>query len=345
MKNFNWLIITFVIIIFAFIGCSNTIKNNEDKAVTAKKQNDNGVHILRFDKQVYQYLLNPSEEKEDSLKTLYPDLLQALSLSIANAAMESDSTQVFEVLRSYFSHPMLMGMYKDALAVSDSYLSEYEKKLTKAKDIAMDYLPRYNMPQYAMHISGFKENVIVLDDVISLSVERYLGTDYPLYTQFFEPYQIQQMTPEFVVRDYLTAWLMSNVVRQDASTKPTLLSAMVDEGKIKYILSQLLPDNSPEYIIGYTAQQMAWCKDNEKDVWQNILKQNQLFTIDYMIISRYIHDAAYTLPVGRQSPGHLGVWIGWQIVNEYMKKTDASIEELLHADSRNILKVSKYNPN
>ena len=345
MNNFSKFITSLAIISVAFVSCSNTIKKDGETNSSGVKKTKDAVSIDRFDEQVYQYLQNPTKEKEDSLNAQYSDLLQALSLSIANASMETDSTQVFEVLRVYFAHPMLMRIYKDALDTSTNNLSGYESKLSKAKQQAEDYLPKYQMPKFAMHVSGFKENVIVLDDVISLSTERYLGTDYKQYAQFFEPYQIQQMAPEFVVRDYLTAWLMSSVVSQNGNEKPTLLSAIVNEGKTKYILSLLLPGDNVENIMGYNQSQIDWCKNNEKEVWGNILKQNQLFTTDYIVISKYIHDAPFTAPVGRQSPGRMGAWLGWQIVNEYMAKSSVSVDELLRANAKDILKISKFDPN
>jgi hypothetical protein len=44
------------------------------------------------------------------------------------------------------------------------------------------------------------------------------------------------------------------------------------------------------------------------------------------------------------SPGRIGVWMGWQIVNSYMKHNDVSLQELLKIDEDIIFTKSKYKP-
>lgn len=79
------------------------------------------------------------------------------------------------------------------------------------------------------------------------------------------------MQPEDIVKDYIKAWLISDVIKP--ADNETLLSAMIDEGKVLYALSILLPGEDADNLIGYTFQQSAWCKNNEKDIWQKIVKK------------------------------------------------------------------------
>ena len=335
MKNISWSIILFI----AFIGCSKTVKSN----MNSEKQN-NKISILRFDKDLYQYLKAPSNSLEDSLNNKYPNLGKTLSLSVSNSYLPNDSDQTYTILRNYFSHPALMNIYYDASFRVYNNVNSFEDALHKVQNRIHEYMPTQKLPRLAMHVSGFKENVIVLNGLISLSCDKYLGSEYPAYQSFFEPYQRQQMTPEYIVRDYLKAWLVSDIVKQNDHHKTSLLTSIIHEGKILYILSQLLPDVPNRIIIGYTDQQLTWNQENEKNIWNAIIKQNHLYTTDYLIISKYILDAPFTSTISAQSPGRSGAWVGWQIVNEYIKKTNTSIEELLTADAATILKLSKYNP-
>ena len=125
---------------------------------------------------------------------------------------------------------------------------------------------------------------------------------------------------------------------------PTLLSAMINEGKILYALSVLLPQKDRDDLIGYTTTQSAWCKENEKEIWKSIVKQNYLFSTDNMVITRFINDAAYTAPISQLAPGRVGCWIGWQIVEKYAKRKGVSLQEAVNTDAQVILKESKYNP-
>ncbi|MEZ5023093.1 MAG: hypothetical protein R2728_07510 [Chitinophagales bacterium] len=47
-----------------------------------------------------------------------------------------------------------------------------------------------------------------------------------------------------------------------------------------------------------------------------------------------------------ESPSKIGIWLGWQIVNEYMgRNKGTSLDELLQMnDSQELLRKSKYKP-
>lgn len=330
MKSISCLIF---FILMPLIGCSGT--TNHKSSDTTQYQ----VSIMRFDKDFYNYLQQPSKQLEDSLTIKYATLLPAFVSITDNGG---DSIYFTSSLREYFSHPVLKKIYQDAL-LTFADVSPYEAQLTQANQLIGENFQGKQLPALSMHVSGFKENVIVFDNLISISTDKYLGSEYPAYQEFFQGYQRQQMQPDFVVRDYLKAWLMSDLIKTTID-QPTLLSAMVQEGKILYALSVLLPNDEAKNLIGYTTEQMNWVKENEKDIWKTIVKKSNLFTTDHMLITRYINDAPYTMPISQQSPGRVGCWIGWQIVDQYAKKSGATLQDILKLDAQTILKEAKYNP-
>ena len=319
------------LMIISLIACSSTVTKDGDK----KEK----VTITRFDREIYDFLQNPGEAKETELKEEYPLLLPAFG----RIAMDnSDPASFFPSLKEYFSHPALLQIYKDALNTF-SDVSAYEDELTSANALISENFAGRKMPELAMHVSGFRENVIILSNLISISTDKYLGSEYPAYKEFFQPYERQQMQPKYIVRDYLRAWLMSDIIKSETDDQ-TLLSAMVNEGKILYALSVLLPEKDRNDLIGYTSAQSEWCKENEKETWKTIVKQNYLFSTDNMIVTRFINDAAYTAPISQSAPGRTGCWTGWQIVEKFAKRKGVSLQEVVNTDAQTILKESKYNP-
>lgn len=329
MKNILYAL-TFIII--SFVACSGT---------TVKKEGDtqNAITIVRFDKDIYDYLQQPDATKETTLKEKYPVLLPAFG----RIAMDnSDPETFFTSLREYFSHSMLQKIYQDALATF-SDVSPYEKELSSANVLIIEKFAGKMLPELAMHVSGFRENVIILNNLISISTDKYLGNNYAAYINYFQPFERQQMQPKYLVRDYIKAWLMSDIIKPETEEQ-SLLSAMVYEGKILYALSQLLPDRSTDDIIGYTSQQSSWCANNEKDIWQKIVKQNYLFSTDHMVITRLISDGPATTLLSPEAPGRAGAWVGWQMVSKYAQKKNTSLDDILKTDAQAILKEGKYNP-
>ncbi|WP_029906256.1 hypothetical protein [Prevotella sp. 10(H)] len=331
MKNLFYPIIFAII---CFIGCSGTTKKSGDETPQKK------ITITRFDKDLYSYLQNPDAVKESGLKEKYPLLLPAFG----RIAMDnSDPGTFFPTLREYFAHPMLIDIYKESLKTFAD-ITSYEEELGEVNDRIAEKFRGRKLPELAMHVSGFKENVIILNNLISISTDKYLGSDYGAYQEFFQPFERQQMQPQFLVRDYLKAWLMSDIIKADEEDQQNLLSAIIYEGKVLYILSALLPEKKAEDLIGYTTTQYEWSKHNEKSTWQTIVKQNYLYSTDHMVITRFINDGAYTAAISKDSPGRIGSWIGWQIVDLYAKKKGVTLTDLIGTDAQTILKESKYNP-
>ena len=80
-----------------------------------------------------------------------------------------------------------------------------------------------------MHVSGFNQNVLVGDSLLSLSIDKYMGKDYPLYQDFFYDSQKLKMQRGLVVPDYLAGWLMSEY--PFAGKENVLLDRMIYEEK------------------------------------------------------------------------------------------------------------------
>ena len=324
-------------LLFVFISiysCSGQNSKSENFAPQST------VAIQRFDKELYDYLKDPSSENRKILESKYTKFLPAFGRITINNS-DSYELEFYTRLQTYFSNQMLSKIYDDALKTFED-LTSYEQEISYANNlVAGEFNGRY-LPALYLHVSGFKENVIVLDNVISLSADKYLGSDYPAYKQFFDTYRLIQMQPKFISRDYLKAWLLSEVVI--AKKNSNLLDEMIKDGKILYSLSVLLPNWLSSDLITYTLEQETWCTNNEKRIWQTIVQSNHLYSQDNLMISKYINDAPYTSNLSTDSPGRVGAWVGWQIVKAYMSKNNVSLNQMLTVDSQKILKDSRYNP-
>lgn len=329
----------FFISLSSLYSCTGNSKQRDDAALV-QNQSDL-VNIKRFDKDLYAYLLSPSSQKQDSLIASYGNFLEAFGTVAINNSNINEASY-FSEIRDYFSNPMLAQIYKDALNTFES-TQAYEQELSIADQLIQKYWDGKRLPQLGMHVSGFKANTIVLSDLISISADRYLGSNYSGYKDFFEEYQRQQMKPEMITRDYLKAWIINEI--PSSNKRKDLLSEMINEGKILYTLQLLLPNWSEDSLIGYTPEQLEWSKSKEKEIWKKTINQNDLFSTDYLTILKYMDDAPYTATIAADSPGRLGAWIGWQIVKAYADNTGASLDEIItETNTQNILKQSKYNP-
>lgn len=298
------------------------------------------VKINRFDVDLYKYLLSTDPDRQVPLKgTRFLDIYAQEILNIGKA----DTTGFEEKLNAFFSNPELMLLYKDEQEILND-ITPFEKELSSGFSILLKEFPSLKMPEIFMHVSGLNQNIIVADSILSLSGDKYLGKDYVLYQDFFYDYQRELLSPDRIVPDYLLGFLMSEFPFQ--GNPDVLLDRMIYEGKLRYILSCLLPKRPVWESLGYSEDQYNWCLKNESRIWKTILEKQQLYASDYLVTSQYINEAPHTAPLTLSSPARVGIWVGFRIISSYIKnQPQIFLSELMElSDYQDLLKNSKYKP-
>ena len=296
-------------------------------------------HIIRFDSVLYQYL---TQNKPDEFLDGYRTFLDEYGEKVMGIG-RSDSAGFYDRLKNYFSEPTLMQLYgEEQVRLSD--ISTLNTELFSGMEILLQHFPELRRPKIYLHVSGWGQNVIVNDEMLSLSADKYLGSDYPLYQDFFYDYQRQGMSPDRMAPDFLLGFLMANFPFQ--GNEEVLLDRMVYEGKLRYILSQLLPERKTWEYAGYTQAQYAWCNEQRERIWKSALGNQHLFRPDYPITSAYLNEAPTTSTLPSDSPGRVGIWLGFQIVVSYMNNHPATDWQALmnRTDYVEFLKEARFNP-
>jgi hypothetical protein len=98
--------------------------------------------------------------------------------------------------------------------------------------------------------------------------------------------------------------------------------------------------------MGFTRDQMKWCRDNEEQMWTYLVEEKLLFSTNPMVIRKLIEDAPNTSFFTTESPGRATVWQGLQIVRAYVKRhPDLTLNQVLsNRDYQEVLRESRYNP-
>ena len=121
---------------------------------------------------------------------------------------------------------------------------------------------------------------------------------------------------------------------------------MIYQGKIMYLLQQILPEEKGYRLLGFTAEQEEWCWNNEEQIWRFLIENDYLFSTQQRIMTKYLNDAPFTSGMPVESPGRAVVWTGYRIVGKYMqKKKNVSLERLMaEQDYHKILREAGYRP-
>jgi hypothetical protein len=99
----------------------------------------------------------------------------------------------------------------------------------------------------------------------------------------------------------------------------SLLEHLVETGKVMALLDALLPDTERPLKFSFTGAQLHWCESNEARIWNEIVGKEMLFSSKAEDVGRFMNDGPFTNGFPRESPGHIGEWVGFRMVQAYMK--------------------------
>ena len=184
---------------------------------------------------------------------------------------------------------------------------------------------------------------------LGISLQFYLGKNFSLYQS--ERY-IAEVAPLYISRRFDKEYIVSDAMKlvvdaiySDTSGGRPLIEQMIERGKQWYLLDHFLPDAADSVKTGFTKKQLDWCTENEGNIWAQITKSENIYSIEQPVIQNYLGEAPFTQNMPESSPGNIGQWIGWQIVKKFAEnKKDLSVQEVLHTPFKTIFEEAKYKP-
>ncbi|HOR38539.1 MAG TPA: hypothetical protein PLZ41_01130 [Paludibacteraceae bacterium] len=328
--------ILFFLIIFLF-SCQN---HNRFRINT--KKNEVEVRIRRFDKDLINVDTTNLKAEIRKIYKDYPVFFPVFINEILNVA-PSDTDSVAKLIGDFLCNAAFQKVNKEVLKTFAD-VHDIEKQLSIAFTYMHHYFPEIRLPEIYFFVSGFNRSIIIYPSLIAVGADLYLGADYPLYKSFTYEYLTFNMRPESIAPDVVSTLLFSYFPMESENNR--LLDNMLYNGKILFLLSVFMPDVEPSVLMGYTREQWQWCKRFEKEIWAKIIEDKALFSSDMRLINSYLDEAPFTAPVSQDSPGRVGTWIGWQIVNSYMKKNNnVSLRQLANENNYQLLlQKSDYRP-
>jgi gliding motility-associated lipoprotein GldB len=207
------------------------------------------------------------------------------------------------------------------------------------------YFPEKEIPRVYTCISGFNQSVVIAQNLLGVSLEKYMGAKSPYYEKLGLPaYKKKNMSQDKMVPEMMQGWADAEWPKSDKEN--TLFSNMIQQGKVLYFLDAIFPEMNDTLKVGYTKKQLDFCHKNEAKMWTYLAEHKMLFTTDRMSIKRFIDDAPYTAAFTEESPGRTASWLGWQIVRAYMKShPEKKLPDLMNnQDFQEILNQSGYQP-
>ncbi|MBE7173448.1 MAG: hypothetical protein INR73_22940 [Williamsia sp.] len=223
------------------------------------------------------------------------------------------------------------------------------RELTQAFRYLKYYFPGYRIPPLVTYLGPFNApGVAITNQAIAVGLQLFGGKNFSFYTSeagiaLYPSYISRRFEQQYIPANVMTAII--NDIYPDRSTGRPLVEQMVEKGKQWYLLDKLLPETPDSIKTGYTNRQLDWCKENEGLIWDFFLQSNELYTAEPALVKSYIGEAPATQEMSPASPGNIGQWTGWRIVQAYSNKhPELGLDELMKTSAREIFTASKYKP-
>lgn len=312
--------------------------------------------VNRFEQDFFAIDTNNIPASFDKLAVKYPSFLgDYLGNILGLPPMNDTSTAAFAAIRQFIRDYKPIKDSADKLFVNfDRYAKEIEQGLKYVKH----YFPNYNTPlvinsfigpmdaYYMAPLGGYGD--VLTSEGLASGLQLHLGANSSIYhTQMAESlypnYISRRFTPETIVVNSMKN-IIDDIYPEKLAGK-AMVEQMVEKGKRLYVLDQILPNTDDTLKIGYTSSQLKGCYSNEGGIWNFFLTNNLLYNNEPAILKNYMGDSPNTQELGPNSPGYIGLFVGWQIVKKYMDKhEDIELMQLLQTDARKIFEESKYRP-
>jgi hypothetical protein len=329
-------IFTFLFLLLFLFGCHrNPLQINVSNVQVDLKIKHLDVDLLRLKKDQVSAAI-------PELKKSFGDFFDIFTYRMISIG-GSDSENFQESINSFISDSLIRNLELKVAEKVDTV--QLRSELETAFKHYQYYFPNKQIPVIYTCISGFNQSVVTSENLIGISLDKYLGETSPFYEKLGLPeYKRRNMHVGKISSDVMYGWAVTEWPKQENSNN--LFSQIIQEGKTMYFIDAMLPETDDTLKIGFTRKQLEFCRANESKMWTYLAEHKQLYATDRMTIKRYIDDGPFTSTFTNESPARTGVWLGWQIVRSYMKQhPETKLADLMNnRDFQGILNQSGYQP-
>lgn len=328
----------------AFYSCEETIQAPDVSHIDLKAK------INRFDKSLMNIDTSDIEQSLKSLKEEYGDFPDLFFKRIL--PLRDETPEIFaNSLTGFIAEPSIQKL-KDTIDIVFDDIENLTEEFTQAYKYYQYYFPDSTLPQLYTIISEYSFQLIEAEvndkDAILIGLDMFLGASYPYQkidprNSAFSAYLTRRFTKDHIVKKTMELIIDEPI---GPANGDRMLDIMIHNGKRLYLLDKILPFTPDSIIMEYTGQQMEWVENNEVEMWAFFFKHELFYKTNRMEINKYLNISPQSPGMPMEAPGRTANYLGWKIVDAYMKTNpDLSIQDLIaNKEAQDILNKSRFKP-
>jgi hypothetical protein len=301
------------------------------------------LRLQRFDHDLFALDTNQIDVGLTTLAQQYPDFLPFFLQEVAHDQSNPKETPK-EALNGFLKATQVRRL-RDSCALAFADFREVEKSLSQMLRYHRHYFPERPSPRFVTAVTEFVGDAYAVNDsLLMIGLDMFLGERFSGYNpDFFPKYLRRQFEPPYLPAKAALA-LATRIVGPPSGER--VIDYMINNGKILYVTDLLLPEAADTLKLGYTADQLAGCYANEAAVWARLLDMKVLYEPLGPRNQKIVMPGPSSDNVFQEAPGEVGNWVGWRIIQAYMKRhPQASVQDLLRLrEAQQILTEARYKP-
>lgn len=203
-------------------------------------ENERRIEVCRYDRLESQYLTTGDFSALQQMNTDYPMETRILLENVLRIG-EANDPQINHKLLTFYQDSTLQAIISDAES-QYANMDDINKLLNVAFDNLKKYIPDIPVPQIYAQIGSLDQSIIIGNQTIGISLDKYLGENYPLYKRYYTSAQTKTMTRKYIVPDCLSFYLLSLYPMSDFESR-TQLERDLHIGKIMWVCNRVLGRN------------------------------------------------------------------------------------------------------
>jgi len=303
---------------------------------------------IRFDNLLDEITAENCKEKITELEANYPAFTNLYFKSIV-PIYDTNRDTFAERLKGFISNKSISSLI-DTSQLLFKNLDKQKEELSQAGKYYKYYFPSEPLPNIYTLISEYAFQSFIFEDGevdgVGLGLDMFLGKDFDYKKLDPKNPAFADYATRFYNKDFMIKKVFDVVLSDKVDTERTnnLLDAMILEGKKLYILDRILPNVHDTIVMEYSKQELDWAESNELEIWSFFSENELLYKNENMTIAKYINPSPRSAGMPPSAPGKTGAFIGWKIVENFMRQNpNLSLQELIDLDDVQKI-VGHYKP-
>lgn len=194
------------------------------------------VKVGRYDRIESLYLTTGDFSALQQMNINYPMQTRTLIEDVLRIGRVNDSEINTKFLR-FFQDTTLQKLVSEAER-QYANMDDINRGLSAAFARLRKELPDMEVPQVYAQIGSLDQSVIVGNGTLGISLDKYLGADYPVYAAFYPEWQRRQMVRSMIVPDCMLFFILS-LYPYEHGPQASQTDCDLHIGKIQWMVNKL----------------------------------------------------------------------------------------------------------